>query len=259
MLASYNPGTPSGFQFTFSGSVNASPNEWFIAVDVLNPAGANPGYEANWSYNAATFRATGGGPEVFTFSEGGVTPFASLPDAWKVGGLGRLRVVVVLDADTSQWAALPVRDTEGHTPANATTIVVADTAPDPTKPPGQTDQTIKNPLNPATPNYLSVNAGVLSFPPGQLPQQQAATNNYYNQIKVGSRGTGQSIREKIPTLKKFIDYYFRPFECSSILNEPERVTKYFNKGDIGVGREMRCINRGCTGELACYVKNFGKP
>jgi hypothetical protein len=97
---------------------------------------------------------------------------------------------------------------------------------------------------------------VLSFPPGQLTQQKAATNAYYDQIRTGERGTGLSIRQKVPTLRKFIDHYFRPFECGDILNEPARVTKYFNYGDLGIGREMHCINRGCTGELACYVRNF---
>ena len=257
ILGNYNPGTPSSFAFTFTGSVNVDPSEWYLGVDVLNPAAADPADENNWWYNRATFRAEGGGPDVFTFSETGITPFADLPDAWRVGGLGRMRVVVVSN-DGSQWAALPIQDAEGNTPANATTIVVADTAPDPTKPPGESSLTIKNPLNPATPNYLSVNSGVLSFPPGQLAQQQAATNNYYSQVKVGSRGTGLSIRDKISTLRKFIDFYFRPFECGSILNEPQRVTKYFNKGDLGIGREMHCLNRGCTGELVCYVKNFGK-
>ncbi len=262
-LGDYNPadptpcsgGTCSIFAFTFAGSLNAHPDQWFIAVDALKSADADPTNEANWQYNVATFDATGGGPEVFDFSAD-VAPFASLPGAWKTGGLGRVRVVAAMDADPNQWAVLPVQDFDGITPANATTLVFSDTSPDPTKPPGQTEQSITDPLNTATPNYLSVNNEVLSFPPGQLAQQRAATNAYYDQIKTNKDGTGLSIRQKIPTLKKFIDHYFRPFECSTIVNEPARVTKYFNNGDLGLGREMHCINRGCTEELACYVRNF---
>ena len=36
------------------------------------------------------------------------------------------------------------------------------------------------------------------------------------------------------------------------------MTTYYNKGDLGIGREMLCINNGCNLELACYVMNFGK-
>src|SRR4051794_9262485 len=131
---------PTTFAFKFSGSVNASPDQWSIAVDVLNPADADPGNESNWVYAVASFRATGGGPALFTFSVPGVTPFASLPNAWKPGGLGRMRVRAVLDADSSQWALLTVQDVNGFIPASPTTIVVADNAPDPTLPPGQTLQ-----------------------------------------------------------------------------------------------------------------------
>src|SRR3954447_7104005 len=251
---------PTTFAFKFSGLVNASPDQWSIAVDVLNPADADPGNETNWVYAVTTFRATGGGPDLFTFSVPGVTPFASLPDAWKPGGLGRMRVVAAMDADPNQWAALPVQDVNGVTPANPTTVVVGDNAPDPTLPPGQTLQSIKNPLNPATPNYLSANRQVLWYPPGHDAEQTAATNTYYSQIQTSARGTGtgQSIQEMLPTVQTFVNRYFGPFECSNPLNTPETVAKYFNKGDLGIGRELHCINRACTGELACYVKNFGK-
>jgi len=239
---------PTTFAFKFSGSVNASPDQWSIAVDVLNPADADPGDESNWVYAVATFRATGGGPDLFTFSVPGVTPFASLPNAWKPGGLGRMRVRAVLDADSTQWALLTVQDVNGFMPANPTTIVVADNAPDPTLPPGQTLQSIKNPLNPATPNYLSANHHALWYGPGQDALQTAATNAYYSQIQTSARGTGtgQSIQEALPTLQAFINRYFGPFECSNALNTPETVGKYFNKGDLGIGREMHCINQGCS-------------
>ncbi len=34
---------------------------------------------------------------------------------------------------------------------------------------------------------------------------------------------------------------------------------YFNKGDLGIGREMHCSYNACTQETACYVRNYGKP
>lgn len=263
VLGRYDPPVPPAtFALTFAGSVNAHPDEWHIEVDVLRSADADPAVEANWERNVAQFEASSGGPEIFKFSESGVKPFAGLPDAWKTGGLGRLRVVAAMDADPSQRAPLKVLDIDGRVPANATTIVLADTAPDPTKPPGQDDRTISQPLNPATPNYLSYNAEVLSFKPG--PQgatqlQKATAEAYYAQIRTNPDGTGPSISQSLDTLEKFIDRYFAKLEPPDILDVPETMAKYFNEGDLGIGREMHCINRGRTAELACYVKNFGKP
>ena len=37
VVGTYNPGNPTTFRFTFSGAVNADPNEWFIAVDERRP------------------------------------------------------------------------------------------------------------------------------------------------------------------------------------------------------------------------------
>ena len=74
-----------------------------------------------------------------------------------------------------------------------------------------------------------------------------------------ARGDGNpSIATRLPTLDAFKRRYFD----ASLLNlcpgsEPEQVATYFNKGDLGIGREMHCIYRGCSRELACYVRNFG--
>ncbi len=38
----------------------------------------------------------------------------------------------------------------------------------------------------------------------------------------------------------------------------EIVAKYYNKGDLGIGREMHCRARG-AGRVSCYVTNYGDP
>jgi hypothetical protein len=282
-LATFNAGAdPSMFAFTFSGRVNAPPDRWRIEVDVLSTPDANPKDEAKWVNKVETFRATGGGPDVFTFLMDGIRPFASRPDAWTPGGLGRLRLVAVLDADPRLCAFLPALDSDGVPPADRNTLVVADSTVDPTKPLGEDDVSIRDPMlgfqtgrgrfNDDTPKYLSANGRIPSwlFPTtpeaeeARLLLQKVTIASYYRAIGTSPLGMGRSIAARFPTLNDFIKHYFvREFEqCDrdpddeSKRDEREQVAKYFNKGDLGIGREMHCIYRGCTAELACYVRNF---
>jgi hypothetical protein len=262
---------PRTATFVFRGSVNMSAVEGWIAIDVLKDPTADPTDEQNWQYDVGFAEITGSEP-VFTFESAPLQLF-NLPGLtpWINGGLGRARVAFVFRQDPSQWVLLSVRDSDRITPENEHVIVFADINPDrtdqgrvedPAHPSGfrcvpQDLDNVKDPTNPCTPDYLSANRHVLFFPPGHEAEQQQATTNYYRQIQTGPRGTGDSIEAALPTLQKFRERYFPPvFECNSLLNEPEAVTTYFNRGDLGIGREMHCINNGCTAELACYVMNF---
>jgi hypothetical protein len=261
-LSTFDAENPRSFAFTVSGRVNANPKLWQIEVDALRSADLNPneektGTEDNWQ-NVETIDITGGGPRVFTF-EAGIKPFKDLPAAWEPGGLGRLRVVATMKDDPSECAFLPVLDSDGLDPANAATIVVADSMPDPTKP-EEDDQTIKNPFNESTPNYLSANPRMPSwfFPttpeaePARLLLQELTTTSYYRTIGTNPDGTGRPIRLVIPSLTKFKEHYFEdvrtgvqkpffPSGCISEDKEDEQVATYFNKGDLGIGRDMHCI------------------
>jgi hypothetical protein len=248
VLDVYNPVLNQEFKFTLSGSANVSPGGWFLAIDVLKDADADPIDEFNWVYNVLTFRTQGTGPEIFKFSDDAIAPFQKLANAWKPGGLGRFRLVAALYSDPSYWAILPVCDSQGKLPFNAYTIVVADASPDPTQ-------------NEVPPKYLSANRKMppVIFDPTKRAEQEQLTNDYYNLIKTDQNGTGRSIRQEIGTLDKFISHYFGPANSSCIINEPATMARYFNKGDLGIGREMHCVINGCTSEAACYVKNFGSP
>jgi hypothetical protein len=262
---------PRTATFVFQGSVNMSSVDGWIAIDVLKDPTADPNDEQNWQYDVGFAQITGSGPN-FTFESAplqlfnltGLTP-------WVNGGLGRARVAFVFRNDPSQWVLLPVQDSDEITPENEHVIVFADIDPnrtdqgrveDPDHPSGfrcvpQDLDNVEDPTNPCTPDYLSANTNVLFFPPGQVDGQQQAAINYYREVRTAPDGRGDSIEAALPTLQKFRERYFAPFECDSLLNEPEAVTTYYNNGDLGIGREMHCINNGCKAELACYVMNFG--
>jgi hypothetical protein len=259
---------PTTATFVFRGSINMNSADGWIAIDVLKDPKADPSDEQNWRYDVGFAQITGSGPD-FTFASPPLQIFElarSDPSLrpWIDGGLGRARVAFVFRNDPSQWVLLPVQDEDGITPQNQHVIVFSDIDPDRTNQVVSADRArcvpqdldnVNDPTNPCTPNYLSANANVLSFPPGQENEQRQATMDYYQQVKTGPRGGGASILAALGTLQKFRQRYFAPFQCNDIV--PEAVTTYYNKGDLGIGREMHCINNGCTGELACYVRNFG--
>ena len=196
----------------------------------------------------------------FVFSKK-VSPFVGRLAAWKPGGLGRLRSVLV-NEETGAATPLTVCDADGIDAANPNVIVLADTTPDPTLPPGEIRSSIRNSFNSRTPNYLAANRKVTSFPPGQIEMQREAAKDYYRKVGTDPDGSGPTIDPALNNLSKFINRYF-PLPCQIDKNipchpddDPEQTARYFNKGDLGIGREMHCINRGAAKELACYVKNL---
>jgi len=265
---------PANSTFVFQGSINRSSADGFIAIDVLKDPKLDPSEELNWQYGVGSAQISGSGPQ-FTFTSPPLQIFNLT--RWVPGGLGRARVAFVSKSDPSQRVLLPVQDEDGITPENPYVIVLADINPDRTNQEASGNRCVphelnpdppNDPTNPCTPNYLSANQNVLFFPPDtpdQKIQQRQATMEYYQQVGTAADGKGASIAAALGTLQKFRQRYFAPFQCNNLLNEPEAVTTYYNKGDLGIGREMHCINNNCPdssgrsrGELACYVMNFGK-
>jgi hypothetical protein len=80
--------------------------------------------------------------------------------------------------------------------------------------------------------------------------RQDDTQLYYDHIQIGADGeTGGTVNQNLNTLSKFITRY-------GFVGH-EHVANYYNRGDLGIGREMHCVdNLGSTGEAACYVRNF---
>lgn len=83
--------------------------------------------------------------------------------------------------------------------------------------------------------------------------RQNDTDSYYNLLKIGSDGvSGLSVKNGLNTLGKFKTTY--GFDGSS----NEKIARYYNRGDLGIGREMHCVDKStsASGQVACYVKNF---
>jgi hypothetical protein len=99
------------------------------------------------------------------------------------------------------------------------------------------------------------------------------SNDYYD---TALSAVGTTIRQAIPRLQDFIDFYtfdddrspgrpprsaFRDANGQQVLG-PEQVAFYYNRGDLGIGREMHCVENlnpviaKNGGEIACYVQNF---
>src|SRR5437868_221355 len=86
--------------------------------------------------------------------------------------------------------------------------------------------------------------------PSELLRQQD-TIQYYNRVFVSEDGFGGgAISSALPTLNAFIAHY--GFEGA------ETKAFYYNRGDLGIGREMHCVDRinAADQQVACYVKNF---
>jgi hypothetical protein len=88
--------------------------------------------------------------------------------------------------------------------------------------------------------------------------RRADTNAYYNAIFIDPEGDGgwdpngaavKTISSGLPTLKDFQNVYFSGWS--------ETKASYYNRGDLGLGREMHCVDRSSSdGQIACYVTNY---
>jgi hypothetical protein len=245
-------GTTVGRSFHFSG-VYADPNI-AVTVQVLDQpdtaphwvdlitttTGPTPQYYPD---NSSPFNA------YYAWSADAVpVPSAALLERWPQGGLVRTRAI----AKGSHPSALDVTDLAiadedgsdcviANSNSNWAGIVVA-CGKDPT----YGAAIASNSPTPADPFAGHTVPGYLGFlqykGPGGVgaaaaAAQQAETVAYYN--KIGAP----------PTLPAFRQAY--GFDANP---GAEVVTKYYNDGDLGIGREMHCVSLG--GQLSCYVRNF---
>jgi hypothetical protein len=89
----------------------------------------------------------------------------------------------------------------------------------------------------------------LSFSNTSETARQNETLSYYNTVRIAADGSGSAtIASNLSTLAAFKLRYAFDGSLS------EKITKYYNRGDLGIGREMHC--RDVAAETACYVVNF---
>jgi hypothetical protein len=95
---------------------------------------------------------------------------------------------------------------------------------------------------------------------GQLESDsEADTDTYYNTaqvVKIGSTAV-TTIRAGLPTLQDFTAAYHFAAPGQPLPSNEQRAF-YYNRGDLGIGREMHCVDWSAPpdGQIACYVKNF---
>ena len=267
-LGGLDAANPGGQAFTYRGYTNFPGSQGRVEIYVLKQGNGNaaPTNDALWTRVRNVIPSnTGtvvGGETRYAWSTGGTVSlfqenlgflgFLGLQGRWPQGGTARVRFKAVRGTAS---AYLPVRDSDGVLGLDLV-LVLSDFNPNPTQP-----------AVGATPNYLAKKSIQFPLPQpfGSKPRgwtQAAETFSYYTHAFV-DREQKISVWESIPNLAAFRIRYFGPIvpdptrpNCQR-LSTPETVATYFNKGDLGLGREMHCIDNSCTQEIACYVKNYG--
>jgi len=221
-------GDPAGGTIRFDGDlIMPSDTGAWVAIDVMRNPDADPNDEASWQLDVAVAQPIPIGGDTYFWSVDAMVFDAT---SWPSGGLGRVRAVWV--KPDGSWGVLTAVDTL-VTPLQINHAILTDGDPTPTE------------VNP--PHYLSAldgKRGFLHF--DDLNAQRAETEAYYTGIGTDYQGYGPNVLEAIPTLTAFRNRYFTP-------DRVEYVTRYYNRGDLGIGREMHCV---FGGESACYVSNY---
>jgi hypothetical protein len=139
--------------------------------------------------------------------------------SWPEGGTARVRFRAVGRDGESDY--LPVRDTSGQT-GHGLDLILADKKPSPADlPPDR------------SPNYLD----------RKTPTGRDESGKYYLSVGTAPDGTDPTIAETLFTVRDFKEHYFGP-AALCVSSTPEYVARYFNKGDLGLGREMHCLWNG---------------
>jgi hypothetical protein len=242
---------PENLTFDYKGYTNFPGSQGKVEIHVLTQGNGDSSDATLWLkvlevYPSETGTVVGNETR-YAWSTGNRALFrnGSGQNRWPQGGMARLRFKAVRGSES---AYLRVRDSDAKEGLDLV-LILADYNPNPTS-------------GVRKPNYLSKKS--IKFPAQNPPgwTQEAETSWYYSHAFVDQAQT-QTIAQVLPTLQSFRERYFGPIvenparpDCMQ-LSTPEVVAKYFNKGDLGLGREMHCIDNQCTREIACYVKNYG--
>ena len=236
-------GSTLGASFQFSGYYD-SPNIP-ITIQVLDSPDSSP----HWVTLATTTTASSpsgsypSGDNYFQFSVNATpAPTSALLERFPQGGMFRSRAVandpnghgsnyLLAIADEDQDACFQANESDDWQ-----AIAIVDCGKDATYGAAVASN---NPTPADTftghtpPNYLSY----LQYTgPGNPTDQQKETQAYYGIINAP------------PDLTSFRSTY-------GFNNGTEVVTTYYNDGDLGIGREMHCVEVSST-NISCYVRNF---
>lgn len=251
----------------FRGVLTRGANAWnSISIQVLRSANLNPFDAASWKEVAFTQIY---GPTTKRFDiTAPINREANGEDSWATNGMARVRIVVT-SSETGETYELPVRfkdqDTGAVRALSTTNWFFPDSFTTPNVGHATQDQVIllddrSGPWGTGRKNgYLTRRFPSFSscFPTnanatGPCSEARTDTKAYYNTVRVGADGvSGGTITTDLPNLDAFKRRYFAT-STGTVLDGV--VTRYFNKGDLGIGREMHCLRK--SSEIACYVKNY---
>ena len=236
-LGQFNVVDPNTQAFVFSGWVDFPGTVGVVQIEVANKGNVHEhvsGYTMVREIRPAnTPFTTVGTQKRYQWTTGSAIAIFNTT-RWPAGGTARVRFRAISSHSngTTSTSFLQVRDTDNKLgEPTAKYLILSDISPTPAqvkfipflgkkKPPGMDDE-----------------------------QLRAETREYYNTAQTAEG----SIRATIPTLGAFIHFYFDA-PCGS--PDMQASATYYNNGDLGLGRKMRCVRNGC-GETACYVQNFG--
>ncbi len=242
--------------FTFKGWVDFPPSAGELWIVVGCDGDSFPG---NGTRRVKVFQPSKtisliGGRTVWRFSSGPFQPFLEAVTQaeasgewcgkpWQDGGTARVSVIAHRFRD-GQTSELVYRDQDGvRIQAHDLIFADADRTPD--------TQRFYIPSLYPVPQFL-----------GKKDQTGTAkeTKTYYQSVFVDVLGQNpkQTIWNSLPTLRHFRERFFRTdgfFFGDTVSGS----AVFFNKGDLGIGREMHCHHNFRSQETACFVKNFSHP
>ncbi len=243
-LAGIDTSNPAAQSFTFKGFVNYKlTSSDRLEIWVLTDGNGDSTNDLSWA-KAYTVTSSSQSGSRFNWTTGPITVF-TVDSRWLQGGTARIRFKAFKSGSPTVY--LPVRDSDGKQ-GNDLVLVLSDSSPDPSAPA----------VGPEA-NWLAKKS--LQF---STTWPQATETAYYYDHTIVDTAQTQTITSGLGTLAAFRARYFgpivwvpgRPSDCATALSTPETVATYFNKGDLGIGREMHCIDNACTREIACYVGNY---
>jgi hypothetical protein len=246
-------GDPTSAPIHFEGFLSMPPNtEAGVAIDVMPAPDADPTIEANWKYNVAIAQPIPFRGDSYFWS---VDAKVFTRQSWPSGGLGRVRAVWVKPkcdrtpkTKSVCWDVLTAEDVM-TTPLLITHALVTDSDPTPTdrlRPPNYLSA-LDN--KPGFPHFDVLNSN-LTTRGNEKRKQENETKRYYANIGTEPPYDIRHSPSVFTTIKTLADFQKRYFTTPG---QVEYVAKYYNRGDLGIGREMHCV---FGPESACYVTNY---
>jgi hypothetical protein len=246
-MKGFNVDPSQDASLVFEGWVNFPGSKGVVEIDVFNFGNGDSSDAASWEIAVAKAIPTNeatmvNGKARYHWKVGPIQLFRSSTegqDRWPEGGTARVRFRAMRnnpDGSTSQ-SLLPVLDRDG-VKGFVKQLILGD----------------KNPT-PASTSQGNIPPDFLNRGPRS---DRVATENYYKDVGTSPTGGGPSIFQALGTFKDFrVRYFDVAPECNTQIGT-ELIAKYFNRGDLGIGREMHCLWNTCTQEMACYVHNYGR-